>query len=125
MTVVDEAVVGETPSASPGGPRFGDGFVWYPADDRRGFDPVTDVAIGDRTEVGPEWIAAAVEHCAQGLSMLEALDPTRFDAATVAAWATGVEQLRRQAHAAAVAVADHLDVAEPFRDLGTSPPGRG
>ena len=118
MTVVDDAVVGETPSASPVGSRFGDGFVWYPADDRRGFDPVTDVAIGDRAEVGPEWIAAAVEHCAQGLSMLESLDPAGFDADTVAAWATGVEQLRRQAHAAAIAVTDHLDVAEPFRDMG-------
>ncbi len=118
MTVVDDAVMGVAPSASPGGSRFGDGFVWYPADDRRNFDPVTDVAIGDSTEVGPEWIAAAVEHCAQGLSMLESLDPTSFDAATVAAWATGVEQLRRQGHAAAIAVADHLDAARPFRDLG-------
>ncbi|HUV17189.1 MAG TPA: hypothetical protein VMW33_01795, partial [Ilumatobacteraceae bacterium] len=118
MTVVDDLVVGETPSAPHATSRFGDEFVWYPADDRRGFDPVTDVAIGDRAEVGPGWIAAAVEHCAQGLSMLEALDPSGFDAATVAAWATGVEQLRRQTHAAAIAVADHLDVAEPFRDLG-------
>ena len=50
--------------------------------------------------------------------MLEALDPTDFDQATTMAWATGVEQLRRQAHAAGIAVADHLDVAQPFRDLG-------
>lgn len=122
MTVVEDAgageMEGEVPSAPHVGSRFGDGFVWYPADDHRDFDPVTDVAIGDSTEVGPEWIAAAVEHCAQGLSMLESLDPSRFDAATVAMWATGVEQLRRQAHAATIAVADHLDVAEPFRDMG-------
>jgi hypothetical protein len=118
MTIVDDLVVGEPPSAPHATSRFGDGFVWYPADDRRGFDPVTDVAIGDLAEVGPEWIAAAVEHCSQGLSLLESLDPAGFDAATVAAWATGIEQLRRQTHAAAIAVADHLDVAEPFRDLG-------
>jgi hypothetical protein len=118
MTVVESVVVGETPPASPVGPRLGDGFVWYPADDQRGFDPVTDVAIGDSADVGPEWIAAVVEHCAQGVSILESLDPSGFDAATVVAWATGVEQLRRQTHAAAIAVADHLDAAEPFRDLG-------
>ena len=101
------------------GSRFGDGFHWYPADDHRSFDPVVDIAIGaDAGVVGPEWIAAAVEHCAQGLSMLEALDPTDFDQATTMAWAKGVEQLRRQAHAAGIAVADHLDVAQPFRDLG-------
>jgi hypothetical protein len=118
MTVVESVVVGETPPASPVGPRLGDGFVWYPADDQRGFDPVTDVAIGDSADVGPEWIAAVVEHCAQGVSILESLDPSGFDAATVVAWATGVEQLRRQTHAATIAVADHLDAAEPFRDLG-------
>ena len=106
--------MGET----PGGARFGDGFVWYPADPTRAFDPVTDVAIGADVEVGPEWIAAIVEHCSQGLSMLETLDPSGFDPATVTAWATGVEQLRRQAHAAAITVADHLDTAQPFRDLG-------
>jgi hypothetical protein len=117
MTVVDDAVVGEAPPVSPVVSRFGDGFVWFPADDQRAFDPVVDVAVG-APEPGPEWIAAAVEHCAQGLSMLESLDPASFDAPTVAAWATGVEQLRRQAHAAAIAVADHLDTAEPFRDLG-------
>ena len=106
---------GETPARS----RLGDGFHWFPADDHHSFDPVTDIAIGANAGVvDSEWIAAAVEHCAQGLSMLEALDPTHFDGVTTAAWATGVEQLRRQAHAAAIAVADHLDTAQPFRDLG-------
>ncbi len=119
MTVVEDPQVGEAPSAPPIGSRFGDGFHWYPADDHRSFDPVVDIAIGaDAGVVGPEWITAAVEHCAQGLSMLEALDPTDFDQATTMAWAKGVEQLRRQAHAAGIAVADHLDVAQPFRDLG-------
>ncbi len=123
MTVVDDPwageALGEAPAVSPGGSGSGGGFAWYPADPAPGFDPVTDVAVGaDAGIVGPEWIAAAVEHCAQGLSMLEALDPGDFDAATTAAWANGVEQLRRQTHAAAIAVADHLDVAQPFRDLG-------
>ena len=94
-------------------------IVWYPADPAPAVDPVTDVAVGDGAgEVGPDWIAAVVEHCAQGLSLLESLDPSGFDAATATAWATGVEQLRRQAHAAAVAVTDHLDGAQPFRHLG-------
>ena len=119
MTVVEDPVVAQAPGASLPGAAFGDGFVWYPADPAPRFDPVTDIALGaDAGVIGPDWIAAAVEHCAQGLSLLEALDPTGFDAATTAAWATGVEQLRRQAHAAGIAVADHLDTAQPFRELG-------
>ncbi len=113
MTVVEDPI-----AVAPDVAVFGDGFVWYPADDRRGFDPVVDIAIGDVAQPSPEWIAAAVEHCAHGLSLLERIDPSKFDAATVEAWATGVEQLRRQATAAGIAVADHLDTAEPFRDLG-------
>jgi hypothetical protein len=112
MTVVEEPLVGEPPVAA----RLGDDFLWFPVDDDRGFDPVTDVAVG-AGGFDAEWIAAIVEHCAQGLSMLEALDPTGFDRATITAWASGVEQLRRQAHAAAIAVADHVDTAQPFRDL--------
>ncbi|HYN34238.1 MAG TPA: HNH endonuclease signature motif containing protein [Ilumatobacteraceae bacterium] len=117
MTVVEDPIVAETPDASPGGRVFGDGFVWYPADPERGFDPVTDIAIGDMAP-GADWIAAVVEHCAQGLALLESIDPSEFDAATTTAWAIGVEQLRRQATAAGIAVADHLDAALPFRDQG-------
>jgi hypothetical protein len=82
MTVVDESLVAETPAASAIGGVFGDGSVWFLAEENRGFDPVTDVAFGDVGEIGVEWIDAAVEHCAQGLSMLERLDPSGFDAAT-------------------------------------------
>jgi hypothetical protein len=117
MTVVEDPFAAEAPDASAV-VVFGDGFGWYPADDHRGFDPVVDIAIGDVAAPSPEWIAAVVEHCAQGLSLLERIDPSQFDAATVEAWAIGVEQLRRQATAAAIAVADHLDGALPFRDLG-------
>ena len=99
------------------GPAFGDARVWF-TDRARAFDPVTDVAVGGHGHRGPEWMAAVVEHCAQGLAALEAVDPTGFDADTVAAWAHGVEQLRRHAAAAAIAVADHLDAAQPFRDQG-------
>jgi hypothetical protein len=103
----------------PGDAPSGDRFVWYPADPTPPYDPVTDVAIGaDAGLVDADWIGAVVEHCAQGLSMLEQLDPTGFDTATTEAWAVGVEQLRRQAHAAAIAVTDHLDDAQPFRGLG-------
>ena len=118
MTVVDDPVVAEAPRAHVGSGLFGAGFVWFPADDAPGFDPVTHVAIGDTGPVGPEWMAAVVEHCAQGLALLESIDPSSFDAGTTTAWANGVEQLRRQAAAAGIAVADHLDTTQPFKDLG-------
>jgi hypothetical protein len=113
MTVVEDPIA-EASDVSV----FGDGFVWYPAAADRPFDPVVDIALGDVAAPSPEWIAAVVEHCAQGLSLLERVDPSGFDAATTEAWAVGVEQLRRQATAAGIAVADHLDTAQPFRDLG-------
>ena len=92
--------------------------MWFPAAEAPLFDPVTDVAVGEVPSVGVEWVDAVVEHAAQALWMLESVDPSEFDAATTMAWAKGVEQLRRQATAAGVAVADHLDVAQPFRELG-------
>jgi hypothetical protein len=113
MTVVEDPI-----AEASGVSVFGDGFVWYPAAADRPFDPVVDIALGDVAAPSPEWIAAVVEHCAQGLSLLERVDPSGFDAATTEAWAVGVEQLRRQATAAGIAVADHLDTAQPFRDLG-------
>ncbi len=97
---------------------FGDGFGWFPADDHRRFDPVSDIAFGRTEAPGAEWVEAVVEHCAQGLAMLEAIDPSGFDAATTETWAKGVEQLRRQSAAAGIAVADHLDAAQPFRHHG-------
>jgi hypothetical protein len=104
---------------SPGEVAFGDDFVWCPDDSvPRRFNPVTDIAFGDQAGVGPEWMQSVVEHCAEGLALLERIDPTGFDAATVTAWAEGVEQLRRQTDAAAIAVADHVDAAGPFRDQG-------
>ena len=118
MTVVDQSLAAEAPQASAGGGVFGDDFLWCHADDGRGFDPVSDVAFGDVGPLDANWIDAMVEHCAQGLAMLEALDPSGFDTATTIAWATGVEQLRRQTAAAAIAVADHVDTGQPFKDLG-------
>ena len=118
MTVVEGVLVAKVPLAWAGGGVLGDGFVWCGGDDERGFDPVTDVAFGDVGPLDANWIDAMVEHCAQGLAMLEALDPSGFDTATTIAWATGVEQLRRQTAAAAIAVADHVDTAQPFKDLG-------
>ncbi len=81
-------------------------------------NPVTDVRFGDGPMVSTDRVQAVIEHCAEALALLERIDPARFDVATVAAWAKGVEQLRRQADAAAIAVADHLDAAQPFRDHG-------
>ncbi len=118
MTVVDDPAVARGPGAPAAGGVFGDGFSWFPADEARGFDPVTDIAIGDVVAPSPEWMAAVVEHCAQGLSLLERVDPTGFDAATTMAWAKGVEQLRRQTAAAGIAVAEHVDTAQPFKELG-------
>jgi hypothetical protein len=114
MTMVEELAVADTAVAA----HAGGGFSWFPADSAGGFDPVTDIGIGDAPRVDADWISTVVEHCAQGLALLERLDPTAFDAATTTVWATGVEQLRRQAAAAGIAVADHLDTAQPFSDLG-------
>jgi hypothetical protein len=92
--------------------------VWCAADADRALDPVTDVVFGRAGPPDAMWIAAVVEHCAQGLAVLASVDPSQFDAATVEAWAVGVEQLRRQATAAGIVVADHVDVAQPFRRHG-------
>ena len=77
MTVVGGVLVAKVPLASAGGGVLGDGFVWCGGDDERGFDPVTDVAFGDVGPLAAAWIDAMVEHCAQGLSMLEAVDVRR------------------------------------------------
>ena len=112
-------IVVEDPSASEASDGFAaGGFFWFRAEDAGRFDPVADVGVGDGGQVDAEWMAAVVEHCAQGLALLERIDPSGFDTDTTAAWAKGVEQLRRQATAAGVAVADHLDTATPFKDLG-------
>ena len=113
MDLVEEFSVPEASDVSAVG-----GFFWSPIDPSGRFDPVTDVAVGAVPAVDGDWVAAVVEHCAQGMALLESIDPTGFDRDTTAAWAKGVEQLRRQAAAAAVAVADHLDGARPFKDLG-------
>ena len=118
MTVVEDPPLGGASGSPAGGRVYGDDFVWYPADTERCYNPVTDIAIGDIAQPSPEWMAAVVEHCAQGLALLERVDPSGFDAATTMAWAKGVEQLRRQATAAGIAVAEHLDTAQPFKDLG-------
>lgn len=65
-----------------------------------------------------EEIAAIVLRAADALADLEALDPTTMDPDTVKVWACGVEQLRRQADATAIVVADHLDTNQPFRADG-------
>ena len=116
MNVVEE--VEATPTGVASVERRRDDLVWYPADPDRGFDPVTDIAITDRELVDPDWIRAVVEHCAQGIALLERLDPSGFDAETITAWATGVEQLRRQSEAAAIAVTEHVDTTQPFRHQG-------
>ncbi len=113
MDLVEEFSVPEASDVSAVG-----GFFWSPIDPIDRFNPVTDVAVGAVPAVDADWVAAVVEHCAQGMALLESIDPTGFDRDTTAAWAKGVEQLRRQAAAAAVAVADHLDCARPFKDLG-------
>ncbi|HSP29367.1 MAG TPA: hypothetical protein VLN74_12510, partial [Ilumatobacteraceae bacterium] len=74
MTVVEDPIVAEAPDDSADGRVFGDEFLWYPADPARSFDPVTDIAIGDLAP-GVDWIAAVVEHCTQGLALLESIDP--------------------------------------------------
>jgi hypothetical protein len=115
MTFVGGSLV-EDPVVA--GAVFGDDFDWCPVDEGRGFDPVLDVGFGGVGPIGVEWIEAVIDHCSQGLLLLERLDPGGFDAATTTAWGKGVEQLRRQATAAGIAVADHLDTAQPFRELG-------
>jgi hypothetical protein len=48
MSVVADPFVAEAPVVSGFRRVFGDDFLWYPADDARGFDPVTDIAITDQ-----------------------------------------------------------------------------
>ncbi|HYN32823.1 MAG TPA: hypothetical protein VES40_09370, partial [Ilumatobacteraceae bacterium] len=77
-----------------------DDLTWVADESGRCANPVTEVRFGDGPMVSTERVQAVVEHCAQGLALLESIDPARFDAATTADWAAGVEQLRRQADAA-------------------------
>lgn len=97
----------------------GDTHTWF-ADPSTGpaYNPLTDVRVGSGPLDPAELVQAVVEQCAQGLALLECIDPSRFDAIGTAAWATGVEQLRRQSEAAATAVAEHLHEVQPFRDQG-------
>ena len=118
MTIIEDRPRSAAADRADDGSSGVGGFIWFPAAEHPAYDPVTDVAIGDVPPVGVDWVDAVVEHAAQALSVLESVDPSGFDAATSAAWAKGVEQLHRQAAAAGVAVADHLDAAQPFRDLG-------
>jgi len=116
MTIVEEpGVSAETSSV------FGDEFVWFPDDSEPcRYDPVTDVRVRSEGEpkVTPEWIAAVVEHAVAAIEMLDRLDTADLDAASVTAWGQGVERIRREADSAAVAVADHVDVAQPFKGDG-------
>jgi hypothetical protein len=93
-------------------------LTWVAEESGRCANPVTEVRFGGGSMVSTDRVQAVIEHCAEALAVLERIDPTRFDVATTAVWAKGVEQLRRQADAAAIAVADHLDAAQPFRDHG-------
>ncbi len=125
MTVVDDLPVGESPDVPPDEGRFGDGFVWYPADERAAFDPVVDIAIGDVPGVGVEWIDAVVEHCAQGLAVLECVDPSGFDQATTTAWA---KVSNNSAARAKPQRSRWLIISTPpnrSRISGSSPPRRG
>jgi hypothetical protein len=97
----------------------GESFVWFPDDScPPTYNPLSDVRVGAEPLDAAELVQAVVEQCAQGLAVLERIDPSRFDAAGTAAWAVGVEQLRRQSEAAATAVAQHLHDGQPFRDQG-------
>ncbi len=83
------------------------------------FDPVHDLRIGvDGPIADGEWISAVVEQASAAIAALERIDTDSLDADTAAQWAEGVERLRRESHAAAVTVADHVDEAQPFRHHG-------
>lgn len=117
--IIVETSEPETATSAADSGVYGDDFFWFPDESEpRRYNPVTDVAVCDEPLPSPAWIDAIIEHAAQGVSALEAIDPDRLDPDTVAAWARGVEQLRRHVEAAAIAVADHLDAASPFRDQG-------
>lgn len=118
MTIVEvrQRVEGHHSSA---GDAVDDGAMWFTDESSgRPYHPITDVRVGAGPLDRATLVHAVVEQCAEGLAMLERIDPSEFDADTVAAWALGIEQLRRQSEAAATAVADHLDQAQPFRDQG-------
>ncbi len=118
MSIVEVRERVEALSPQVGDP-IDDDCTWFTDESSaRPYNPVTDVRVGAAPLARAAWIHAVVEQCAQGLAMLEHIDPSEFDAHTTAAWALGVEQLRRQSEATATAVAGHLDEAQPFRDQG-------
>lgn len=124
MTLLDLESLAAT---APGG-DVGDGWgvdapgvVWLRDDSEpAGCDPLVDVRVvaGTAVRFDPEWIDAVVEQASAALDVLQHLDHGELDAASAERVAVGVERLRRQADAAAGAVAGHIDRVEPFRGDG-------
>ena len=76
-------------------------------------------ALGADEEVAArDLLGASVFQAVNTVELLGNLDPAEFDAAALVQWADGIEQVRRMAEAAAVAVAEHVDRTAPFRDQG-------
>lgn len=76
-------------------------------------------ALGTNEEVGAGDLRdASVFQAVNTVELLGNLDPAEFDAAALVQWADGIEQVRRMAEAAAVAVAEHVDRTAPFREQG-------
>jgi len=63
MSLVDDSLMARAPAASPAGGPLGDDFHWYCADPDPGYNPVTDISIGDTGPIGAEWIGVVIEHC--------------------------------------------------------------
>jgi hypothetical protein len=94
--------------------------VELPGEDRRWSDDVILRLIDGQGVVDgvAHAVTAKVDHASEALADLAALDPADLDAGSLKALVLGVERLRRQADAAAIALAEHVDVAQPFRADG-------
>jgi hypothetical protein len=98
---------------------FADAFSPRRASAGCGSDPDVLRVLDPYDEVMPtELIEAVVGRAVAAVESLTAIDPAGLDSELVTQWAEGVERIRRQVDASGIAVADHLDTENPFREHG-------
>jgi hypothetical protein len=82
-------------------------------------DPCALRVLGPDDEFMPaELLDALVRRAVAAVELVAGIDPAALDAGGVDRLAAGIERLRRQVDAAGVALTDHVDAANPFREQG-------